>query len=314
MKNGKILLIDTFHPSFSISLSEEGFIITEGYELSKEAILSRIDEWDGIAIRSRFKLDKDFLSKAPTLKFIARGGAGMENIDVNFAESKGIQCLSAAEGNRDAVGEQALGMLLMLMNNLLRSDKEVRQGKWNREKNRGHELQGKTVGIIGYGNMGSAFAQRLAGFDVKVLVYDKYVQLNNPPHYIQQAPMEELYRSCDVVSLHLPLTSETTYFANTNFFESFSKPIWFVNTARGKNTETTALVAAIAQGKVRGAALDVIEYETVSFEDIDSKNIPAPLAYLFESDKTVLSPHIAGWTFESHEKIAATLVKKILAL
>jgi D-3-phosphoglycerate dehydrogenase len=314
VKNGKILLIDTFHPSFSISLSEEGFIITEGYELSKEAILSRIDEWDGIAIRSRFKLDKDFLSKAPTLKFIARGGAGMENIDVNFAESKGIQCLSAAEGNRDAVGEQALGMLLMLMNNLLRSDKEVRQGKWNREKNRGHELQGKTVGIIGYGNMGSAFAQRLAGFDVKVLVYDKYVQLNNPPHYIQQAPMEELYRSCDVVSLHLPLTSETTYFANTNFFESFSKPIWFVNTARGKNTETTALVAAIAQGKVRGAALDVIEYETVSFEDIDSKNIPAPLAYLFESDKTVLSPHIAGWTFESHEKIAATLVKKILAL
>jgi D-3-phosphoglycerate dehydrogenase / 2-oxoglutarate reductase len=314
VKNGKILLIDTFHPSFSNALSEEGFNITEGYQLSKEEIMSRIDEWDGIAIRSRFKLDKEFLSEASTLKFIARGGAGMENIDVNFAESKGIHCLSAPEGNRDAVGEQALGMLLMLMNNLLRSDREVRKGKWNREKNRGHELQGKTVGIIGFGNMGSAFAQRLAGFDVKILVYDKYVQLNNLPNHVQQVSMEELYRHCDVVSLHLPLTSETTYFANTIFFDSFSKPIWFVNTARGKNTDTSALVTAIDNGKVRGAALDVIEYEAVSFEDIDSNNIPAPLAYLFESDKTVLSPHIAGWTFESHEKIAAALVKKILAL
>lgn len=314
MKNGKIVLADTFHPVFSELLIAEGFTIEEGYHLTATEISSRINDWDGIAIRSRFKIDSSFLNNATALRFIARGGAGMENIDVKAATDKGIACLSAPEGNRDAVGEQATAMLLMLMNNLLRADHEVRQGQWNREKNRGYELQGKTVGIIGYGNMGSAFAQRLQGFDVKVLAYDKYIRLQTSLSYVKQAELSELFKECDVISLHLPLTEETHYFANADFFSAFHKPIWFVNTARGKNTDTAALVAALQSGKVRGAALDVLEYETISFEDFDKTIMPPPLQYLIGSDKVVLSPHIGGWTFESHEKIAKALVSKILAL
>lgn len=311
---GSILLIDTFHPRFAADLQEAGFRIEEGYSLSKEAIAERLPEWHGIAIRSRFKIDRTFLENAGSLKFIARGGAGMENIDLNAAADKNILCLSAPEGNRDAVGEHATGMLLALLNNLKKADLEVREGQWNREQNRGYELQGKTVGIIGYGNMGSAFAQRLAGFDVQVLVYDKYKKADITASYIRQCSLHELFEQCDVVSLHLPLTDETRYFAGSDFFSSFKKPVWFINTARGKNTDTAALVAAIQAGRVRGAALDVLEYESISFENLDSSQLPPPMQFLVQSDKVLLSPHIAGWTFESHEKIAATLVKKILAL
>jgi D-3-phosphoglycerate dehydrogenase len=314
VKNGTVLLADTFHPIFSELLIAAGFVVEEGYQLTSIEISQRINEWDGLAIRSRFKIDNSFLVNASRLRFIARGGAGMENIDLIAANDKGIACLSAPEGNRDAVGEKATAMLLMLMNNLLRADHEVRQGQWNREKNRGYELQGKTIGIIGYGNMGSAFAQRLQGFDVKVLAYDKYISIQTPLNYVQQAELNELFKECDVISLHLPLTEETDYFANAAFFAAFQKPIWFVNTARGKNTDTAALVTALQSGKVKGAALDVLEYESVSFEDFDHSTIPAPLQYLFNSDNVVLSPHIGGWTFESHEKIAKALVSKILAL
>lgn len=314
MNKGKVLLIDTFHPLFKESLIKAGFIVEEGYLLTANEIRDRINEWQGLAIRSRFKITSDFLKDSVNIRFIARGGAGMENIDMSAANEKNIVCLSAPEGNRDAVGEHALGMLLMLMNNLRTADKEVREGQWNREKNRGFELQGKTIGIIGYGNMGSAFAQRLAGFDVKVLAHDKYITINNAPAYVKQAEVNELFDECDVVSLHLPLTEETRYYASADFFASFKKPLWFVNTARGMNTDTTALVNALESGKVRGAALDVLEYESISFENLDKNAVPAPLQYLFDSDKVVLSPHIGGWTYESHAKIAMALVDKILAL
>ena len=237
----------------------------------------------------------------------------MENIDVPFAESKGIKCLHAPEGNRDAVGEHAIGMLLALLNNLLRADKEVSNGVWIREGNRGTEIQGKTFGIIGYGNMGSAFAQRLKGFGVTVLAYDKYKK-NYSDEYTKEATMEELFEKADIVSLHLPLTEETHYLANNNFFKKFKKNIYFINTARGKNVKTDDLVEQIKSGKVLGACLDVLEYESISFEALDPNKMPEAFKYLVQSDKVILSPHIAGWTYESHEKIAETLVRKILAL
>jgi D-3-phosphoglycerate dehydrogenase len=312
---GRVLFVDTFHSVLKEILDEAGYETVEGYHLTYDDLLSEIPSYTGIAIRSKFKIDARMIAAAKNLKFIARGGAGMENIDLLAASIAGIHCLSAPEGNRDAVGEHATGMLLMLMNNLRRADQEVREGHWNRELNRGYELQGKTVGIIGFGNMGSAFAQRLSGFDVQVLAYDKYINIHNSSlPFVRQTALEELFMHCDVVSLHLPLTNETHYFADEKFFNSFRKSVWFVNTARGKNTDTAALVNAIKNGKVKGAALDVLEYETISFEDIEKANIPEPLKYIFESDRVVLSPHIAGWTYESLEKIARTLAEKILAL
>ena len=310
---GRVLFLDTFHPVLQQILAKEGFETEEGYHLSYDELLSSIHLYTGIAIRSRFKIDAKLIAAAKHLKFIARGGAGMENIDLLAASIAGIKCISAPEGNRDAVGEQAIGMLLMLMNNLRQADREVRQGHWNRELNRGYELQGKTVGIIGFGNMGSAFAQRLRGFEVTILAHDKYITIDKHlfPAVIQTSS-EEISALADVVSLHLPLTPETHYYADEKFFNSFSKPVWFINTARGKNTDTAALVNAIQNGKVRGAALDVLEYETVSFEEINSSAVPAPLQYLFDSDKVVLSPHIAGWTHESLEKIARVLAAKII--
>lgn len=311
---GRVLFVDTFHPVLKELLQKSGYETVEGYHLTYDDLLNVISSYNGIAIRSKFKIDARMIAAAKNLKFIARGGAGMENIDLLAASIAGIHCLSAPEGNRDAVGEHALGMLLMLLNNLRRADQEVRQGHWNRELNRGYELQGKTVGIIGFGNMGSAFSQRLKGFDVQVLAFDKYITIDSSLAYVRQTSLEELYMHCDVVSLHLPLTTETHYFADEKFFSSFKKSIWFLNTARGKNTDTSALVKAIKNGKVKGAALDVLEYETISFEDIDKASIPAPLEYLLKSEQVVLSPHIAGWTYESLEKIARTLAEKILAL
>ena len=274
--------------------------------------MKELHNYEGIVIRSRFKLDKEIIDKGKNLKFIARAGAGMENIDVAYAESKGIKCLHAPEGNRDAVGEHAIGMLLSLLNNLPRADKEVRNGIWIREGNRGTEIQGKTVGIIGYGNMGSAFAQRLKGFGVTVIAYDKYKK-NFSDEYAKEATMEELFEKADIVSLHLPLTDETHYIANNNFFKKFKKNIYLINTARGENVKTDDLVENLKSGKVQGACLDVLEYESVSFEALDPNKMPEPFKYLIQSDKVILTPHIAGWTFESHEKIAETLVRKIIS-
>jgi len=312
-QNKRILFIDSNHPLLHEELQAAGFVCDLQYEWSKEKVAEELDNYTGIVIRSRFKIEKDLIDKGTSLKFIARAGAGMENIDVTYAESKGIKCLHAPEGNRDAVGEHAIGMLLSLLNNLNRADKEVRQGIWIREGNRGIEIQGKTIGIIGYGNMGSAFAQRLKGFGVTVLAYDKYKK-NFSDEYAKEAKMDELFEKANILSLHLPLTEETRFLVNSTFIEKFKKDIYIINTARGKNLKTDDLVEQIKKGKVLGACLDVLEYEHTSFEALDPSKLPDSFKYLIQSDKVILTPHIAGWTFESHEKIARVLVNKIKAL
>jgi D-3-phosphoglycerate dehydrogenase len=306
----RILLLDSNHPSLIDTLHKNGFACDEDYTSTKAEVEKKLGDYHAVVIRSRFKIDAQFIEEGTNLKCIARAGAGMENIDVKFAEEKGIKCVHAPEGNRDAVGEQAIGMLLALMNNLCRADKQVRSGQWIREGNRGYELQGKTVGVIGYGNMGSAFVQRLKGFDVNVLVYDKYKK-NFGTDEVKESTMVEIFGHADVISFHIPLTSETNYLVNEDFLDSFAKPIWLINTARGKILDTKALVKNLESGKVRGACLDVSEYESVSFEKMEIESLPEPFQYLIKSDKVILSPHIAGWTFESHEKIADILAEKI---
>ncbi len=308
-----ILFIDSNHPLLHETLQKAGHNCDLNYHWSKDEILANVHNYDGIVIRSRIKITKEIIDKGTRLKFIARAGAGMENIDVNYAESKGIKCLHAPEGNRDAVAEHAIGMILSLFNNLCRANKEVREGKWIREGNRGVELKGKTVGIIGYGNMGSAFAERLKSFGVKILVYDKYKN-NFGTTEIIETTQEQIFEEADVLSLHTPLTAETHYLINNAYINKFKKNIYIINTARGKSLNTADLVKNIQLGKVLGACIDVLEYELVSFENIDSKNLPEPFLYLAQSEKVMLSSHIAGWTFESNEKIAAILAEKILAL
>lgn len=312
----KVLLIDTMHPAFSEVLLQKGIEPVPGYQMSREEVIAVAGTFDGLAIRSRFKLDADFLQRiSQRVRCIGRAGAGMENIDVDAARSFGITCVSAPEGNRDAVAEHALGLLLMLMNHLRRADAEVRQGIWKREENRGDELEGKTVGIIGFGNMGSSFARRLSGFGVNILAYDPYITIDkNRWPLVQQVSEDVLLKESDVISLHVPLTTETTGFVNRNWFSRLGKPIRLINTARGKNIVTADLVEAIEQGKVTGAALDVLEYEAVSFEKIDASALPAPFKYLIQSEKVVLSPHIAGWTHESNEKIARILAERMVAV
>ncbi len=309
----KILFIDSNHPSLHQTLEKAGHVCHLHYDWTKEEIIQNIHLYDGIIIRSKIKITKAFLDKATNLKFIARAGAGMENIDVAYAESKGIKCIHAPEGNRDAVGEHALAMLLALFNNVLRADKEVREGKWLREENRGVELMGKTVGIIGYGNMGSAFAERLKGFGVKLLVYDKY-KTNFGNECIQESSLERIFDEADIVSLHVPLTAETERMVYDTFINSFRNNIFIINTARGKCLNTDDLVMNLKSGKVLGACLDVLEYEMTSFETLDLTMLPEAFQYLTKSDKVILSPHIAGWTIESHRKIAMVLAEKILQL
>lgn len=309
----KILFIDSNHKLLHETLQQAGHICDLNYNWTKEEIENNIHLYDGIVIRSKIKITKEIIDKASKLKFIARAGAGLENIDVTYAESKGIKCLHAPEGNRDAVAEQALGMLLALFNNLFKANKEVREGKWIREGNRGVELMGKTVGIIGYGNMGSAFAERLKGFVVNVLVYDKYKK-NFGTEFIKESSLEEIFKNSDILSLHTPLTDETNYLINDSFISKFSKNIYIINTARGKCLNTVDLVKNLKSGKVLGACLDVLEYEMVSFESLNTKEFPEAFQYLIQSDNVVLSPHIAGWTQESNEKIAKALAEKILSL
>ncbi len=311
----KILLIDTMHVSFTEILTANNFECVEGFHLSETEVLNQIEEYSGIAIRSRFKISKAFLEKASHLQFIARAGAGMENIDVDAATKFNIVCINAPEGNRDAVGEHAIGMLLALMNHLLRADAEVRNGIWKREENRGVELQGKTVGIIGFGNMGSSFAKKLQGFDVEILTYDKYIHIDQQKFsFVKQVSLAEIQQRCDILSLHVPFTKETTYLVNDHFLNAFTKSIWLINTARGKVLETASLVKALQSGKVIAAALDVLEYENISFEHLDASKLPAPFLFLIQSKQVLLSPHIGGWTHESNEKIAKILAEKIIDL
>lgn len=309
----KILFIDSNHALLHKTLIEHGFMCDLNYDWTKEQIINNIHLYDGVVIRSKIKLTKEIIDKAVKLKFIARAGAGMENIDVSYAQSKGIVCLHAPEGNKDAVAEHALGMLLALFNNICKANAEVRQGKWVREGNRGVELMGKTVGVIGYGNMGSAFAERLKGFGVKVLVYDKYKN-NFGNAFIHETNLQHIFDEADVISLHTPLTDDTHYMINDAFINQFKKNIYVINTARGKSLNTADLVKNLKTGKVLGACIDVIEYEAVSFENIDTTVLPEPFKYLIQSDNVVLSPHIAGWTVESNEKIAKVLAQKIIAL
>jgi len=311
--NPTVLLIDTMHPAFKEELEAAGITTVEGFDWSKEKVLEEIGTYNGIAIRSRFRIDEYFLDRATQLRCIGRAGAGMENIDVRAAEKAGIRCLNAPEGNRDAVAEHAMGMLLMGMNHLLRADAEVRKGIWRREENRGTELAGKTIGIIGFGNMGSAFAQRLQGFGMKMLAYDPYIKTDTDKYpFVKQCTEEELFQESDIISLHVPLTDETKYLVNEAWIQKFKKKIYLINTARGKNVDTTALVKGLKSGKITGAALDVLEYEALSFEHIDPDQLPEAFQYLVQSENIVLSPHIAGWTHESNRKIAQTLAFKML--
>lgn len=306
----KILHLDSNHPLLLQRLEEAGFSNEEDYTSTKAEIERVISEYDGIVIRSRFKIDKSFLDAASNLKFIARVGAGLESIDTEYAEKRNVKLIAAPEGNRNAVGEHTLGMLLSLFNKLNKADGEVKNGLWNREANRGTELDGKTVGIIGYGNMGKAFAKKLRGFDCEVLCFD--IKENVGDENAKQVSLNELQQKADVLSLHTPWTPLTDKMINSEFINSFSKPFWLINTARGKSVVTADLVSALKSGKILGAGLDVLEFEKLSFETLfDSDNLPNSLKELFAMDNVILSPHIAGWTVESKEKLAKVIAEKI---
>lgn len=307
----KILHLDTNHPLLLNQLTALGFENDEDYTSTKTEIEAKIKNYDGLIIRSRFTIDKTFLDAATQLKFIGRVGAGVENIDGDYAQQKGITLISAPEGNRNAVGEHALGMLLSLFNNLNKADAEIRAGKWLREANRGIELDGRTVGLIGYGNMGKAFAKKLRGFDVEVLCYD--IKENVGDENARQVTLSEFQEKVDVISLHTPQTPLTLNMIDAKFIKAVKKPFWLLNTARGKSVVTSDLVDALKSGEILGAGLDVLEYEKASFESLFSNTMPEAFQYLIEAKNVLLTPHIAGWTVESHEKLAQTIVDKIKA-
>ncbi|WP_088324344.1 NAD(P)-dependent oxidoreductase [Polaribacter tangerinus] len=307
----KILHLDVNHPLLINQLTNAGFTNDEDYTSSKEDVIKKINLYDGIVIRSRFSIDQEFIKKASRLKFIARVGAGLENIDCDFASSKNIALIAAPEGNRNAVGEHSLAMLLSLFNKLNKADKEVKEGTWLREENRGLELDGNTIGLIGYGNMGKSFAKKLRGFDVKVLCYD--IKPNVGDENATQVSLKKLQEEATIVSLHTPETPLTKKMIHTEFIRKFKNNIWLVNTARGSAVVTNDLVLALKEGKIKGAGLDVLEYENSSFENLFTSNdLPHAFEYLIRSDNVILTPHIAGWTIESKEKLAQTIVDKII--
>ncbi len=306
----KVLLLDINHSRIKDGLESLDFICDEDYTSSKEKIERKIHNYDGIVIRSRFKIDKQFIDKATNLKFIGRVGAGLESIDEDYAIENNIHLISAPEGNRNAVGEHALGMILSLFNKFKKADNEIRQGKWLREDNRGIELEGKTVGIIGYGNMGKSFAKKLKGFETEVICYD--IKDNVEDENARQVSFEELLEKTDVLSLHTPQTELTQKMVNKNFIDAFKKPFYLINTARGSAVVTDDLVKALKSNKILGACLDVLEYEKSSFENFfNEDNLSEAFQYLIQSDKVLLSPHVAGWTIESKFKLADTIVKKV---
>ncbi|PPZ91991.1 hydroxyacid dehydrogenase [Cloacibacterium normanense] len=311
----KILLLDSNHPLITEQLLAKGFILEEDFTSSYDEVLQKINQYDGIIIRSRIPLDKNFLENAPNLKFIARVGAGMENIDLETAKNLGISLINSPEGNRDAVAEHVVAMLLILMNRLFIASEEVKNGIWKREENRGDELLGKTFGIIGYGNMGKATAKRLSGFGVEVIFYDILPNLED--EFAKQVSLEELQERSDILSLHIPLDASTKYLVDGNFISKMKKNFYLVNTARGKNVKTSALVDALKSGKIKAAALDVLEYEKSSFENLDtstslSTRNKEDLQFLLDSEQVIVTPHIAGWTHQSKEKLAQFIVDKIV--
>ncbi len=307
----KVHFIDSVHPVLSERLTIAGHTCEDVSELNGEALLAQLHDAEGLVIRGRVMLDAKTLDRAPDLRFIARAGAGMENIDQAECARRGIKLYNSPEGNRDAVGEHAIGMLLSLMNHLSRADREVRGGKWRRKENTGHELNGSTVGIIGFGRMGSAFAEKLQGFGVKVIAYDKYLKDYAPDH-VQETTLEDLLGHSDVISLHLPLAKETERYADAAFFARCKKPIWFINTARGPLVDTEALLDALDNDLVRGACLDTLEFEERSLLGLRSDSPQRVLQRLFKHERVMLSPHIAGITHESYFKLANILADKIL--
>lgn len=309
----KVIFVDPAEPYLWQSLAAQGFQCDDHLPSSRDQILGLIADYEGLVIRSRIKVDQELLDKATRLKWVARSGVGTEHIDLDYAAERGVQILTSPEGSRDTVGEHTVGLLLMLMNHLGRADREVRAGQWVRAGNRGTELKGKTVGILGYGNMGSALARRLSGFDCRVIAYDRY-KTGYADAYCEEVSLSTLQAEADVLSIHIPYTPANHYFVNAAFLESFQKPIWLINTARGLVLHTADLVGGLQSGRVAGAALDVIEYEDQSFVHLDPLSQPAPFQYLLGARQVVLSPHIAGWSFEAEAGHARVLAQKIADL
>lgn len=304
MKN-KILIIDDLHPAFAEKATALGFEVDDRPLITRAETLAVIKDYTGIAVRTKFRIDKEIFDAAPNLKFVARAGAGLDNIDEAIAKERNIQLINAPEGNRDAVAEHAIGLLLSLMNNFRNADTQIRNGVWDREGNRGYELKGKTVGIIGYGFMGQKMARKLAGFEVNVIAYDKY-QTGFGNEYAREVSMEEIVKHSDVLSLHIPLTTETKQMVDDEYFYHFKKPIFFINTARGEIVNTAALLKNINSGKVLGAGLDVLEVE--KFPNLEEQTW---FKELKNNEKVILTPHVGGWTFDSYRKISEVLAQKL---
>ena len=306
----RILHLDENHPILAEQLAVLGFENIVDTQSSKEVIAQDIAQYHGLVIRSRFPIDKPFLQKAKKLRFIARVGSGLENIDVNAAATMNIAVLAAPEGNSPSVGEHALGMLLSLLNKLPQGNKEVRTGKWQREANRGEELGGKTIGIIGYGHTGKQFARKLAGFDVKVLCHD--ILNNVGDAYAEQVPLKKIYDQADVVSIHLPLNEITQQYVDHEFIGNMKKSFWLINTARGNQVVIEHLVNGIKANKVNGACLDVLDIETAAFDlNIEQSD---DWQFLTASNRVILSPHVAGWTIQSHLRLSEVILSKIKQL
>ena len=306
----KVLIADRTHEVLPQRLREAGIEVSVEPDHDYESLVQASQGFEGLVVRSKVNIDSAFIDRVPSLRCIGRVGAGMETIDVNYAEAHGVRCLNSPEGNRDAVGEHAVGLLLALLNNIARADAEVRRGLWQREANRGYELGPLTVGIIGYGNMGQAFAKRLSGFGCRVIYYDKYLDNLEKLVDLERVSLETLQREADVVSFHVPLTEETHHYLDAAFIEVMAKPFYLLNTSRGAVVDTEALVAGLESGKVRGAALDVLEYENMQADGLG--DVPECVHYLQRSPRTVLTPHVAGWTVESKYKLAAVLADKMI--
>lgn len=302
---GKILIVDDLHPAFKESAIAMGFEVHDRPSITRKETLGIIADYTGIAVRTKFLIDKELMQLAVNLKFIARAGAGLDNIDEAFARERNIQLLNAPQGNMDAVGEHALALLLNLMNNVRNADIEVRNGIWNREGNRGYELRGRTVAVIGYGFMGRSFAKKLSGFDVNVIAYDKY-KTGFSDDYAKEVSMEEIVKQSDVLSLHIPLTKETRQMVDEEYLRHFRKPIFLINTARGEVVNTKAVLSAIQNNKILGAGLDVLEVE--KFPALEAQDW---FSELRTSGKVILTPHVGGWTFESYRKISEVLAEKL---
>jgi D-3-phosphoglycerate dehydrogenase len=307
---GKILITDSVHSLLYEGLRADGFIVDYRPDISAEEVMQVISEYEGLVINSKVYAGKEMLDKAAKLKFVCRAGSGLEVIDVKYAMQKGVAVFNSPEGNRNAVAEHALGMLLNLTNNISKADKEVREHKWNREENRGTEISGKTIGLIAFGNTAEAFAKLLIGFGVNILAYDKY-KTGFSNEYVKEASLQDIFQNAEVVSLHLPLTDETEYMIDYTFLSSFKKKYWLINTSRGKVLRTADLVKCINEGKILGAALDVLENEKLSTMNAEQERV---FRQLITNPTILLTPHIAGWTHESKQKIAEVLLEKIRKL